>query len=385
MKLKTKNNLRFLSLLLALLMLCSLVLVSCKDTVDSENPDGSTPPSDGQTPATPVSVKENYMPESVMTSLTAMLETDNVVFDTLSLGAAPYAFRDVYAISDCRLTSITIPVMRTINKDASGDFKLTLFVVSNSHEGLKEAPIESFEIKINAAKYDLPENTSNVRRMITVDLTTYDIRLTEKTTIAFLDTHDTIFPACLSKEDVLLTNVENAAQSLLKKDFPEIMGWWQKVGTGDRAATQKSLIFDFEIERTYESEEAYNAVVKAEQDYQNMVAELKTLLQGKTYSVIGDSISTFEGYNNDPSRNSTTKDNNVYYNDLSGVPGDANRTPDRNFIFDSYQDTYWGRLTKDLGMELCVNNAWSGSFVYETGSARYKQNMYALLGKPLAE
>lgn len=139
----------------------------------------------------------------------------------------------------------------------------------------------------------------------------------------------------------------------------------------------KTLIFDFTIERTYESEEAYNAVVKAEQDYQNMVAELKTLLQGKTYSVIGDSISTFEGYNNDPNRNSTTNDNNVYYNDLTGVPGDADRTPSRNFIFDSYQDTYWGRLTKELGMELCVNNAWSGSYVYETGSSRYKQNMYA--------
>lgn len=377
MKIKMQNSLRLLSLLLALLMLCSLLLVSCKKDDEGTDDDGTNPPAG--TTATPKTVTEKYMPESVVTSLTDMLENQNVVFNTLQLGAAPYAIRDVYAISDCKLLSMTLPVMKTGKKDGGGNFTLTLFVVLNSYQGLKEAPIEKYEIKISASQYDLPENTSDVRRMIKVDLSSYDIRLSKKTTIAVLDTYDTIFPACLSSEEILLTEVENAAQSLLKKDFPDIMGWWEKVGTEDRKATKEnpSLILDFEYERTYESEEAYNAVVKAEQDYQNMVAELKTLLQGKTYSVIGDSISTFEGYNNDPNRNSTTTNNNVYYNDLKGVPGDADRVPSRNFIFDSYQDTYWGRLTKELGMELCVNNAWSGSYVYETTSARYKQNMYA--------
>lgn len=375
MKSKTQTTLRLLALLLALLMLCSLVLVSCKDNTEGDTPADGEQPGD-QTQTTPVSVKESYMPAGLMDEVGTLLQSAPTSFDILSTANAPYAFRDVYTLSDCTLLSVTLPIRQTLAKDKNGNFRFTIHTVLNSHEGLKEAPVSTYEILINAAEYGLQENDNAVNKVIKVDLSDYSIKLTPKMTVAVLDVYDTVRLAALynpNNKDMVKNN--NAPLALMKEKFPESMGWWQKVGTEDRASSQRSMILDFEIERTYASEDAYNAALKAEQDYQNMVAELKTVLQGKTYSVVGDSISTMHGISNNTAYNTTIGDNNVYYNDARNLDKDGSEI--RNMIFHDYTHTYWGRLTKDLGMELCVNNAVSGSLVYETSSARYKQNMYS--------
>lgn len=66
---------------------------------------------------------------------------------------------------------------------------------------------------------------------------------------------------------------------------------------------------------------------------------------GKRFSVLGDSISTFEGYN--------PPEYNVFYNrekqKVSGV--------------ERVEDTWWKMVIDTLGGELLVNNSWSGSLV----------------------
>ncbi len=65
----------------------------------------------------------------------------------------------------------------------------------------------------------------------------------------------------------------------------------------------------------------------------------------KYFSILGDSISTYEGYLPD------------------GYPAFYSR---RNaFItgINGYFDTWWGQLLKHFGAELLVNNSWSGSYV----------------------
>ena len=66
---------------------------------------------------------------------------------------------------------------------------------------------------------------------------------------------------------------------------------------------------------------------------------------GKRFSVLGDSISTFEGYN--------PPEYNVFYNrekqKVSGV--------------ERVEDTWWKKVIDTLGGELLVNNSWSGSLV----------------------
>lgn len=67
--------------------------------------------------------------------------------------------------------------------------------------------------------------------------------------------------------------------------------------------------------------------------------------KSKYVSILGDSISTFQGYNPDGF--------NVYYTlDNQKISGVINSS-----------DTWWGIVIKHLGGELLINNSWSGSRV----------------------
>lgn len=63
-------------------------------------------------------------------------------------------------------------------------------------------------------------------------------------------------------------------------------------------------------------------------------------------SILGDSISTYEGYSNDAETSISTACNPVYYSDQL-----------------SPEETYWGRLLEAFEFSLCVNNSWSGGLL----------------------
>jgi len=65
-------------------------------------------------------------------------------------------------------------------------------------------------------------------------------------------------------------------------------------------------------------------------------------------SILGDSISTYEGYN--------PIGYEVFYKHERLI---------ENHLTD-VADTWWMQVVKGMGGELCVNNSFSGSFVYET-------------------
>ncbi len=74
--------------------------------------------------------------------------------------------------------------------------------------------------------------------------------------------------------------------------------------------------------------------------------KIKDILKGKRISILGDSISTFDGYSNNSAYNKTLVSNATFY----------------RFPF-YVEDTYWMRLIKEYDMELCVNNSWSGAYL----------------------
>ena len=79
---------------------------------------------------------------------------------------------------------------------------------------------------------------------------------------------------------------------------------------------------------------------------------------GKTISVIGDSISTFQDTSNGSAAdttNSTIRINRVYY------PSDKVKDVTLN-------DTWWMQVVNDLGLRLLVNNSWSGSALLRSRS-----------------
>lgn len=69
------------------------------------------------------------------------------------------------------------------------------------------------------------------------------------------------------------------------------------------------------------------------------------MLKGKKLSVLGDSISTYRGVSNDASANKTLF-YNPWFHWYSG-----------QFSVDK---TYWKRVIDKFGLELCINNSWSG-------------------------
>lgn len=89
--------------------------------------------------------------------------------------------------------------------------------------------------------------------------------------------------------------------------------------------------------------------------------EENSLLSEKTFSILGDSISTFLGY--------IVSGNNNYYPRLETVPDITN-----------VDQTYWGRLIKNDGMVLNVNNSSSGSQVVSTSGVLSFYNRVANLG-----
>lgn len=74
---------------------------------------------------------------------------------------------------------------------------------------------------------------------------------------------------------------------------------------------------------------------------------------GKKVSILGDSISTFNGISNNPSYNNTIDGSAIYY---------------PNSVRIEVEETWWQQLIDVLDMELCVNNSWSGSAVFKERS-----------------
>ena len=338
---------RSLTLLLALVLLLPCVLLSCKKEPDAP-------------------LTESYLPGDFFAAVKENFESKNGDFSALRDSEAPYAVRDVYGFGAGTLRYLHIPVLRTGKADEEGNLTLTVYLVSNSYDGLKTGLIDTKKIKVNAAEYGLEPSAKNVYKYIKVDVSSYEITLTEDQTLAFFAEGDTLYPAYLTENASKKTD---ATFDLYKKDFPRATGYFGKVGS-DLLCSQGSLLFNVEFDMTDERRAAAEQKAAEEQAFAEVIEALKAKYAGKTYSVIGDSISTFEGVNNNTDYNTTIGNNNVYYNDRD------NGTATRNHIFADYTDTYWGRFTKELGMELCVNNAWSGAYTYETSDTRYALNMF---------
>lgn len=81
-------------------------------------------------------------------------------------------------------------------------------------------------------------------------------------------------------------------------------------------------------------------------------------LKGKNISILGDSISTFSGISNNASEtNSTIGSNAIFY---------------PNAQIDKASETWWSQSANATGMNVLVNNSWSGSRVLNNGGAAYQ-------------
>lgn len=83
-------------------------------------------------------------------------------------------------------------------------------------------------------------------------------------------------------------------------------------------------------------------------------------LEGKKLSILGDSVSTFDGWSNNPQINSTLSANAVeYFGNNHGIS--------------SVDETWWKQLADRTGMEILVNNSYSGDKVCNHAQQRSLQ------------
>ena len=348
--------------LLALLLMLSMLFTACGGTTPAGNddvtnaPGGTNPSGETNAPVTeeviedvsPYVVTETLFTAEVSQKLYELFEKNKgSSFSALLPANASFVMGNANAISDGRLLSMTIPVYKTGATDANGDFVFTLYVYDLGYGHLKQAAKKSYEIKINAATYGLEANKSKVCKAIKVDLTSYDITIAADEGIGFFAATDTLIPAYIPTSS---SATKGEVVTLMREKSYENIGCFTKTGTAGVEYSQDTQVIDFEWEKTYESKLKYLADIN---EYDKMIAALKDKYKGKNLSMIGDSISAFAGICNDTTANATIGSNSPYY-------------PTANTNITDSSLMYWGKVAKDLEMNICVTNAWAGSYAMGT-------------------
>ncbi len=343
--------------ILALLLVLAMFFTACGDNNPPVNGDDSgsannDAPSTGEIieDVSPYTVTETLFPTDVSKELYELFEkSTGMTFKSVDALTPPVALGNANAIIDGRLLSMTVPVYKTGKTDANGDFIFTIFVYRLGYDKLKAEELRSYEIKINAEQYGLVASKNSVKKAIKIDLSSYDITIAAGETLGYCADGDTLIPAYIAS----VAGTSNKALNLIREKASDQLGCFIKVGTTHLDYSQDNLIVDFEWEKTYESKSKYLA---DKNSYDTMINALKDKYKGKYVSLVGDSISAFDGVCNDTSANSTIGSNSPYY------PTVFKNINDASFM-------YWGKVIKDLGMNTCVINAWAGS--YAMGSDKH--------------
>lgn len=229
----------------------------------------------------------------------------------------PYFLVDNTAYNKKRITKLSVPVHSVTAVDENQFFTLAKIKTSELVEGKNVAASDYEVFKVYLPKKELSSTTVN--KWITIDLTDQYIYVDDET-LGF----------SMQGDSVNLGYIRS----------PDGYGFYYNLSSISFCDTA-SLLFMLWGEDVVD-------------------------LDGKTISVLGDSISTYTGISNSVATNSTLGDNAVYYlGTNSGIT--------------SASQTWWQQTADSTGAKLLVNNSWSGSMVYGTEkSAAYKDRCVQL-------
>lgn len=290
-------------------------------------------------------VTESLYPDALVNELKEQFSAAPSYFTAFSSGT--YMMQAADFITDGTVKSIGMPVT-TKAADANGNYTLSLSVFGKDWKtGLPAAARRSYTISVNGAQYGLTDNMDTIT-WIDLDVSAYDIVLAKDESLAFFAEGNTLIPY-YTKNVTVKTLIDSYAENAT--GF--LTGLGSSVGINVHA-----LIFNVTMERNYTIGSATNQAILAQEAAEaQKLAALKQIYEGKTVSVIGDSISTFNGYSNNTAYNSTIGGNAVYYGPNSNIS--------------SVEQTYWMKVMNALGMELCVNNSWSAGRVFGKSAENY--------------
>ncbi|MBQ8290333.1 MAG: SGNH/GDSL hydrolase family protein [Clostridia bacterium] len=275
----------------------------------------------------------------------------NIVFDRkASLSGAPYIYYDDSTrkmFSAKKLYKIGVPVVSVGAIDANQTFTVSVVTVGNS------SIVVDREVTVKLPIELLGTDASKVNRWIYIDLSAYDIKLGSRQTLAFGKNTDTVVwgygtpsDSSNSKYRFATVNAINSSATYPKlASEPSNTGiyfdvWYeQSTGTAERADSLDLL------ERAY--------IEATERDHAVMALRDELDKKGKNnISIFGDSISTFAGVTNGADAASTT---NSTINDGRGAWYGLN-----DGKVDDVRHTWWRQAAFSSGLDVLVNNSWSG-------------------------
>jgi len=265
---------------------------------------------------------------------------------------AAYATKNTELLSGKRISTVYLPVAR-VTTATDGKYIVTIHVIDKASYAIKR----SYTIELNGADYGWKDKDV-VFETVVVDVSDLNIVTDSTESIGFLTKDDTVSLAISNKAqtpvDIMsVISKNNTAGAIVHigKD---------SVREDNNTSMLVNVVYnDLSAKATLEDN---IAILKAQEEKAVADAKeaayfdaLRAYYKDKNVSVIGDSISTYSGWNNNTKYNSTIGNNAVYYSDG---------------ILTNVKYTYWMRVIDQLGMKFCVNNAWSGCKVYEKGVAR---------------
>lgn len=229
---------------------------------------------------------------------------------TDDMNVAPYAYSDTTLFSGKRITKIDAPIATVSAVDKNQYF--TLFVIKNSQAkvGGCYTNADYREFKIYLPKEELTSTT--VDKWISIDLSDQFIYVAEDETLAFMKSTDPV-----------------------KCRYGQIAGDGFIYALNSAGREQKTQSIYYGI-------------------YTDEVVDLS----GKNISILGDSISTFSGISNDATNTNSTIAGNAVWYPRGGI--------------DKSSEMWWAQTAEATGMNVLVNNSWSGSRVLNGSGAAYQ-------------
>ena len=245
----------------------------------------------------------------------------------------PYSYVNQELFSGARITKIGIPVQSVRALDENQ--VITVSVIkkgSGSYQYVSQYPLP-------LPLEELGESTK-VNKWIYLDV---DIPLAEDETLAFGGKEDTVSWAWKRGFADDTYKFRDATGGATRGIFFDI-------------CTETVLTYGDYLEQQRQEEER----LEAEREQARLDDLLREQLSGMGISILGDSISTFGGWSNNTAYNSTIGSNAVYYNGSRDG-------------FTAVSETWWMQTITRSGLELVVNNSWSGDCVTNRGISRAKQ------------
>ena len=267
---------------------------------------------------------------------------------------SPFFYEDVELFENKNITTISMYV-KTVSY--SGDFATMQISTINAPaqftvgENTPTQFLETYTIKLPKSYFN---NATTINKWVDIDLTQYAYKQNGSLAVNGIEVGDNQTLAISSKNDTISWTVGPESLSAC----PFYYNNNNKIAFSDNNGLY--FLFDYAVKLTFA--ENFELLTNENNTTTAKAVALKRELEGKYLSVLGDSISTYKNVSNSSEYNSTLSGNAVYYGNI-------------NYTKSLTQDeTYWQQVIDGLGMDLCVNNSWSGGTVSGINSTNAATN-----------